>query len=115
VCRGWARPRLPLPDDARLHEAALAYLTDWASQGSIQRRFSPGFEPERFVSLDHAIWVHHPARWDDWWLITAHSPVASAGRSLTQREVYTRDGRRIASIVQESLLVDASEAAAPRG
>jgi acyl-CoA thioesterase-2 len=115
VCRGWARPRLPLPDDTRVHEAALAYLTDWASQGAIQRRFAPRFEPQQFVSLDHSIWVHQPVRWDDWWLITAHSPIASAGRALTQREIYTRDGRRLATIAQEALILEPSEAAAPRG
>jgi len=104
LCRGWARPRRPLPDDPRVHAAALAYLSDWASQGAVQRRFSPGFAPERFVSLDHSIWVHEPARWDDWWLIDVKSPIASAGRSLSLREVYTREGRRIATIAQEALI-----------
>jgi len=104
VCRGWARPRVPLPDDASLHAAALVYLSDWASHGAVERRFAAGFTPERFASLDHAVWVHQPARWDDWWLVTARSDVAAAGRTLTRREVYTQSGVLVASIDQEGLI-----------
>ena len=113
LCRGWARPRTPLPDDARVHEAALAYLSDWASQGAIERRFAPRFAHERFASLDHAIWVHEPARWDDWWLVTTRSDIAAAGRALTQRQIYTRDGRLIATIAQEALIGEHGGAAPP--
>jgi acyl-CoA thioesterase-2 len=105
ICRGWARPRVPLGGDEPLHAAGLAYLSDWASQGAVQRRFWPGFAFESFVSLDHAIWVHRPARWDDWWLITAVSEIAAGGRALTRREVYTQKGELIASIAQEGLLL----------
>jgi acyl-CoA thioesterase-2 len=104
VCRGWARPRVPLPDDASLHAAALAYLTDWASQGAVQRRFLGSFAFEGFASLDHAVWLHQPARWDDWLLITARSEIASSGRALTRREIYTQKGVLVASINQEGLI-----------
>jgi acyl-CoA thioesterase-2 len=113
LCRGWARPRLPLPGNARLHEAALAYLSDWASQGAIERRYARGFAHERFASLDHAVWLHQPARWDDWWLVTTRSDVAVAGRTLTHREIYTREGRRIATIAQEALIGEQGGAAPP--
>ena len=92
LCRGWARPRTPLPDDPRLHAAALAYLSDWASQGAVERRYARGFAHERFVSLDHAVWLHQPARWDDWLLVTTRSDIAADGRALTRREVYTQSG-----------------------
>jgi acyl-CoA thioesterase-2 len=94
----------PLPDDPRLHAAGLAYLSDWASQGAVQRRFWPGFAFEGFASLDHALWLHRPARWDDWWLITAVSEIATGGRAFTRREVYTQKGELIASIAQEALV-----------
>ena len=99
ICRGWARPRRPLPDDPRLHEAALAYLSDWASQGAIERRFTPAFAHERFASLDHAVWVHEPARWDDW--LACHRPqrhrrrrpCAHAARGLHERRSTDRHHR----------------------
>jgi len=104
ICRGWARPRAPLPDDPSLHAAALVYLSDWASQGAVERRFAGGFAPERFASLDHAVWLHAPVRWDDWWLVTARSDIAAAGRAVTRREIYTLEGVLVASIDQEGLI-----------
>jgi acyl-CoA thioesterase-2 len=104
VCRGWARPRAPLPDDPGLHAAALVYLSDWASQGAVQRRYPDRFAPERFVSLDHAVRLHRPARWDRWLLITARSDVAASGRAFTRREVYDPSGALVASIDQEGLI-----------
>ena len=104
VCRGWARPRVPLPDDPSLHAAALVYLSDWASQGAVERRFAGDFAPERFASLDHAVWLHQPARWNDWWLVTARSDVATAGRALTRREIYSLEGALVASVDQEGLI-----------
>ena len=68
---------------------------------------------ERFASLDHAIWLHAPARWDDWWLVTTRSDIAAAGRALTQRQIYTRDGRLIATIAQEALIGEHGGAAPP--
>ncbi len=113
LCRGWARPRLPLPDDPRLHEAALAWLSDWASQGAVERRWARGFAHEQFASLDHAVWLHQPVRWDDWLLVTTRSDIAVAGRALTHREIYTREGRRIATIAQEALIGEQGGAAPP--
>ncbi len=111
LCRGWARPRTPLPDDPRLHAAALAYLSDWASQGAVERRYARGFAHERFVSLDHVVWLHQPARWDDWLLVTTRSDIAADGRALTHREVYTQTGQRVATIAQEALIGEQGGAA----
>lgn len=111
LCRGWARPRTPLPDDATVHAAALAYLSDWASQGAVERRYARGFAHERFVSLDHAVWLHQPARWDDWLLVTSRSDIAADGRALTRREVYTQAGQRVATIAQEALIGEQGGAA----
>jgi acyl-CoA thioesterase-2 len=113
ICRGWARPRVALGGDERLHAAGLAYLTDWASQGAVQRRFWPGFAFEGFASLDHALWVHRPARWDDWWLITAVSEIAAGGRAFTRREIYTQKGELIASAAQEALVAAAEGPGSP--
>ena len=48
--------------------------------------------------------MHRPARWDDWWLITATSEIAAGGRAFTKREIYTQKGELIASIAQEGLI-----------
>jgi hypothetical protein len=37
------------------------------------------------ASLDHAVWLHAPARFDGWMLYASDSPVAVAGRALAPR------------------------------
>jgi acyl-CoA thioesterase-2 len=55
------------------------------------------------ASLDHAIWLHRPVRWDDWMLVVTTNPVAHAARALTYREFYARDGTHLASMAQEAI------------
>ena len=65
-------------------------------------RFTVG---EVFVaSLDHAMWFHRPFRADEWLLYAQDTPSASGGRGLGRGLVYSRDGRLVASVVQEGLI-----------
>jgi acyl-CoA thioesterase-2 len=100
----WLRPRAPLPDDPRVHAAALAFLSDYSSQWSAARRLGRRLDAGAFVSLDHVVRIHRPPRWDDWWLSHAWSEVAHAGRSLWHRQLFDREGGLIASISQEGLI-----------
>jgi acyl-CoA thioesterase-2 len=100
----WVRPRAPLPDDPRAHMAALVFLSAFYPHWPFERRIGPGFSPERFTSLDHALWVHGAERWDDWWLLQSGTQVGRAGRALSRREIYTRKGRLVASVSQEALV-----------
>ncbi len=102
----WARPLQPLPDDPGVHAAALALLSDVHSDWAVSRKVGGHWPRDRFASLDHALWLHRPLRWDDWLVIESRSDVAQASRALTHRRVYTRDGALVASIVQEALLLD---------
>jgi acyl-CoA thioesterase-2 len=101
--RAWARPRRPMPDDPGLHEAALAYLSDFGSHWSVVRRLGDAFDFERFASLDQGLWVHRPVRWDDWWLVVNHSDVALDGHTFTRRQIFDAQGRLLASGSQEGL------------
>jgi acyl-CoA thioesterase-2 len=100
---GWVRPRTPLPDDARAHLAALVYLSDWCSHWGVEVRQGRAFTWSRFASLDHALWLHGPARWNDWLRIETASDVAADGRALTRRTLHARDGRPVATIAQEAI------------
>jgi acyl-CoA thioesterase II len=55
-------------------------------------------------SLDHAMWFHGPFRADEWLLYLRESPAASGARGLARGQVFRRDGRLLASIVQEGLI-----------
>ncbi|MBO9627177.1 MAG: acyl-CoA thioesterase II [Microbacterium sp.] len=107
----WMRLRAPLPDDQRLHRAALAYLSDMTIQESILRAHGvfwalPGL---KVASLDHAMWWHRPARVDDWLLYVQESPNARGGRGLAQGRIYTRDGVLVATVAQEIMIRVPSE------
>ncbi|MFK3679231.1 acyl-CoA thioesterase [Microbacterium sp. NPDC090218] len=102
----WMRLRAPLPDDQRLHRAALAYLSDMTIQESILRAHGvywalPGL---KVASLDHAMWWHRPARVDEWLLYVQESPNARGGRGLATGRIYTRDGVLVASVAQEIMI-----------
>jgi len=102
----WMRMRAPLPDDPRLHRAALAYLSDMTIQESILRAHGvywalPGL---KVASLDHAMWWHRPARVDEWLLYVQESPNAKGGRGLATGRIYTEDGTFVASVAQEIMV-----------
>lgn len=55
------------------------------------------------VSLDHSIYFHSPRdfRADDWLYTECESPWSGDGRGLVMQRMYTRDGRLVATCVQE--------------
>ncbi|NMR19658.1 acyl-CoA thioesterase II [Cellulomonas fimi] len=102
----WIRARGPVPDDQLLHRALMAYACDQVMLESILRKHgqswvSPGLS---MASLDHAMWWHRPARVDEWLLYAQRSPSAQGGRGLATAEVFTQDGRLVATIAQEGMV-----------
>jgi len=102
----WMRMRAPMPDDPRLHRAALAYLSDMTIQESILRRHgltwsTPGL---KVASLDHAMWWHRFGRVDEWMLYVQEAPNARGGRGLAQGRIYSRDGELLATVAQEIMV-----------
>ncbi len=102
----WMRTIGPLPDDQRLHRAALAYASDYSILEPILRRHGltwthPGL---KMASLDHAMWWHRDGRVDEWMLYVQESPSASGGRGLGTGRIYTRDGVLLASVAQETMV-----------
>ncbi|MYM62079.1 acyl-CoA thioesterase II [Pseudomaricurvus sp. HS19] len=58
----------------------------------------------RAASLDHAVWVHHPFRVDEWIYHQMDAPVSGGGRGLNLGRFYNREGLLVASSSQEGLL-----------
>ena len=105
VRQHWIRPRGVIPDDPALHTAILVYATDRTLISTAV------VEPGRIMgknvmaaSLDHAVWFHHPIRFDDWMLYTSVSPISYAARGLIFGSLYRRDGIQLASVAQEALI-----------
>jgi acyl-CoA thioesterase-2 len=102
----WIKPRGPLPEDPAVHAAVLAYSSDMGLISTARNamklmRFDA---PGAAASLDHAIWFHHPPRFDDWLLYSSHSPVAHAARALILGQMHRQDGTQVLSVVQEGLI-----------
>jgi acyl-CoA thioesterase-2 len=102
----WMRCRDRLPDDPRLHQCVLAYLSDWSLLDTATLPHAVSFmQPNaQMASLDHAMWFHRPFRADEWLLYVQDSPSASGARGLNRGLVYTREGVLVASAAQEGLM-----------
>ncbi|TPW70106.1 acyl-CoA thioesterase II [Schumannella sp. 10F1B-5-1] len=102
----WMRTIGPMPDDPKLHQAALAYASDYTIlEPTLRAHGVPWVTPGlKMASLDHAMWWHRPARVDEWLLYAQESPNAVGGRGLSTGRVYDRDGRLVASIAQEGMI-----------
>ena len=104
--RVWMRATGALPDDPLIHDAVLAYASDYSLLESILRRHGKGWRTTglRVASLDHAMWFHRPVRADDWLLYAQHSPSAQSGRGLGIGRMFSRDGTLVATVAQEGML-----------
>ncbi|KRC82016.1 acyl-CoA thioesterase [Sphingomonas sp. Root241] len=106
VQHSWFRVVAPLPDDLALHRAMLAYASDMTLLGTclLPHGVSWMTGDVQTASLDHAIWMHEPFRFDEWLLYTTDSPWAGHARGFNRGKIYSRDGRLVASVAQEGLI-----------
>jgi acyl-CoA thioesterase-2 len=104
--RAWLRIDGTLPDDPLVHACALAFASDITLLDAILSVHGEVWGPGGMVgaSLDHALWLHRAFRADEWFLYDCWSPSASGARGLATGQMYTEDGRHIATAVQEGLL-----------
>jgi acyl-CoA thioesterase-2 len=101
----WMRPRGEVPDDPLLHAAVLVYASDRTLINTAARPHGLPWGKRVAASLDHAFWLHRPARFDDWVLYASDSPAAHSARGLVFGGMYRRrDSARIASSAQEGLI-----------
>ena len=93
-------------DTQPLHHAILAYASDFnlMSTSLMPHGLSimnPKLQP---ASLDHCIWFHDSFRADEWMLYVMDSPRSSHARGLSRGSFFSRDGRLVASTIQEGLI-----------
>ena len=102
----WFRTVAPLPDDPRIHRAVLAYASDISLLGTstLPHGLSWIIGNVMGVSLDHALWFHDDFRADEWLLYACDSPWAGRARGFNRGQIFTRDGRHVASVAQEGLI-----------
>ena len=102
----WFRFQGDVGEDPVLHRALLAFISDHFFMGTAMLPHGVNWQSHEIfgASLDHAMWFHTDIRVDQWLYYHMRSPRAARARGLTIGEVFTRDGRMIASTAQEGLM-----------
>ncbi len=111
VRRVWFRVLAPLPDERIIHQAVLAYASDYGLLPTALHPHGVAMRDPRMqmASLDHSLWLHRPFRADDWLLYDMDSPVAAGARGFTRGAIFARTGELVASVAQEGLMRMRSE------
>ena len=111
----WIRANGKLPDDPAIHQAVLAYASDFTLlDTALIAHGKLLFDADvQLASLDHALWSHRPFRADEWLLYVQDSPNAYGARGFCRGSIFTREGTLIASVVQEGLMRERRSAFVP--
>jgi acyl-CoA thioesterase II len=102
----WLRTNGRLPDEPHVHQATLAYASDFTLlDTALVAHGKLLFDNDiQLASLDHAMWFHRPFRADDWLLYAQDSPTAFGGRGYCRGAIFDQAGHLVASTVQEGLM-----------
>ncbi|WP_298432284.1 acyl-CoA thioesterase II [Geobacter sp.] len=102
----WFRAVGRIPDDPGLHQAVLAYASDFGllRTASLTHEISFRQKNVHAASIDHAMWFHRDFRADQWLLYVTESPSASGSRGFALGNIFSRDGTLVASVAQEGLM-----------
>jgi acyl-CoA thioesterase-2 len=84
----------------------LTYISDY---NVLNAAFKPNAKEYNFsntqtASLDHSMWFFRDFDFDDWMLFSAESPSTYGARGLSRGNIFTRDGKLVASFAQEGLM-----------
>ncbi len=102
--RVWIKTSGRLPDDPRIHQAALAYASDLTllSASTVPHGVLIGVNVQA-ASLDHAMWFHRACRADEWLLYDQISPSASGALGLSTGRLF-QGGGLVSNVAQEGLI-----------
>lgn len=102
----WFRAVGPMPDELLLHQAVLAYASDYSllTTSLLPHGVSIRAPGLQLASLDHSVWLHRAFRADEWLLYVIDSPVSGGARGFARGSIFARTGELVASVAQEGLL-----------
>jgi acyl-CoA thioesterase-2 len=103
----WFRVSRPIDVPPALHHCLLAYASDMALLSSSYRPHGITWLNHKELmsaSLDHAMWLHGPIKFDEWHLYSMDSPFAGKGRGFNRGMIFNMAGDLVASVAQEGLV-----------
>jgi len=106
VLQAWMKTAGPVPEQRGVHQALLTYLSDAFLIDVCLITHGRHFVNSNLqvASLDHALWFHGDFRADEWLLHTVEAERISGGRGLARGSFYTREGRLVASTMQQGVM-----------
>lgn len=92
--------------DLAQKQQILTYISDYNILAAVMNRHASTahWGNTQTASLDHSMWYFRDFEFDDWLLYAIESPNASGARGFAKGNIFTRDGKLIASVAQEGLL-----------
>lgn len=92
--------------DLAIKQQILTYVSDYNILAAVMNRHASKahWGNTQTASLDHSMWYFRDFDIDDWLLYAIESPNASGARGFAKGNIFTRDGKLIASVAQEGLL-----------
>jgi len=102
----WFRAVAPFGGGQAMQQAVLAYASDMTLLGAstLPHGISWMSHPVQMASLDHSLWLHEEFDAGDWLLYTTDSPWTGHARGFNRGQIFSRDGRLVASVAQEGLM-----------
>jgi len=103
----WFKLKGDIPEmDTALKHQILTYISDY---NVLNAAFNPNGKEYSFAntmtaSLDHSMWFFRDFDFNDWMLFSAESPNTFGARGLVKGNIFTREGKLVASFSQEGLM-----------
>lgn len=101
----WMRLPIRLPDDPSLHQAIIAFASDFSLMGAALMPHGISFMTTSLqgASIDHSMYFHRPARADEWLLYDMDATVSASARGMNFGRMW-QDGQLVISTTQEGLM-----------
>ncbi len=102
----WFKAKEKVEGGIDLHQKLLMYVSDYNLLSTATLPHTKGPIPTGLfmASLDHGMWFHRDFKIDEWLLYALDSPSASNSRGFTRGNIFTQEGKLVASVVQEGLI-----------
>ncbi|AIF98977.1 acyl-CoA thioesterase II [Alteromonas australica] len=102
----WMRARDTLSGALSIHQAALAYASDYhfLSTSLQPHGIAVTDKSLRIATIDHAMWFHRPVNFNEWLLYAMESPFSGGSRGIVRGQIFNQAGELVASTTQEGLM-----------
>lgn len=89
-----------------LKQQILTYISDYniLTACLYPNASKANFGNTQMASLDHSMWFYRDFDFNDWMLFSIESPSTFGARGFACGNIFTRDGKLIASVAQEGLM-----------